>query len=84
MRILNLSTETKTDILEKLLKRSPNNYGEFAGRVSEIVTNVRNNRDAAIFEYTKKFDGADIDATNILVTEAEIEEAYKLVDPTLL
>lgn len=84
MRILNLSTETKTDILEKLLKRSPNSYGEFEGRVNEIVTNVRNNRDAAIFEYTKKFDGADIDASNILVTEAEIEEAYKLVDPTLL
>ena len=73
MRILNLTPETQNNILENLLKRSPNSYGEFEGRVADIVENVRKNRDAAIFEYTKKFDGADIHADNILVTEEEIK-----------
>lgn len=84
MRILNLTPETQSNILENLLKRSPNSYGEFEGRVADIIENVRKNRDAAIFEYTKKFDGANINGDNILVTEEEIEEAYTLVDQKLL
>lgn len=84
MRILELTEETRSNILENLLKRSPNSYGEFEGRVNDIIENVRANRDAAIFEYTKKFDGADIHAGNILVTEEEIKEAYEKVDPKLL
>ncbi|MDD6306326.1 MAG: histidinol dehydrogenase [Clostridiales bacterium] len=84
MRILELTEETRSNILENLLKRSPNSYGEFEGRVNDIIENVRANRDAAIFEYTKKFDGADIHAGNILVTEEEIKEAYENVDPKLL
>ena len=84
MRILELTKDTRTNILENLLKRSPNSYGEFEGRVNDIITNVRQNRDAAIFEYTKKFDGADISAANVRVTEAEIKEAYENVDPKLL
>ena len=84
MRILKLTEDTQKDILESLLKRSPNNYGEFEGRVNDIIENVRKNKDEAIFSYTKQFDGAAIDASNILVTEEEIEEAYKLVDEKLL
>ena len=84
MRTLKLNEETKNNILESLLKRSPNNYGEFEGRVNDIVTKVREERDAAVFAYTKQFDGADISAENVLVTDAEIEEAYSLVDETLL
>ena len=84
MRILKLTEDTQKDILESLLKRSPNNYGEFEGRVNDIIENVRKNKDEAIFSYTKQFDGADIDASNILVTEEEIEEAYKQVDEKLL
>ena len=84
MRILKLTEETRNNILENLLKRSPNSYGEFEGRVNDIITQVRERRDAAIFEYTKRFDGADIDAGNILVTEEEIAEAYEQVDPKLL
>lgn len=84
MRILELTEETKSNILENLLKRSPNSYGEFEGRVSEIIEHVRADRDAAVFEYTKKFDGAEINAGNILVTEEEIKEAYDQVDPKLL
>ncbi|MDD6037532.1 MAG: histidinol dehydrogenase [bacterium] len=84
MRILELTQETKDNILENLLKRSPNSYGEFEGRVAAIIDEVRSKRDAAIFQYTKQFDGAEIDASNILVTEEEIQEAYEKVDPVLL
>ena len=84
MRILKLTEDTRKDILQNLLKRSPNNYGEFEGRVNAIIEEVRNNRDQAVFNYTKQFDGADINAGNILVTEEEIAEAYEQFDTTLL
>ena len=84
MRILNLTEDTRKDILEDLLKRSPNNYGEFEGRVNAIITAVKNDRDEAVFNYTKQFDGADINSSNVKVTKEEIEEAYTLVDPKLL
>ncbi len=84
MKILNLDSETKNNILENLLKRSPNNYGEFEGRVNEIIENIRANGDQALFEYTKKFDGVNIDADTILVTDEEISQAYAQVDANLL
>ena len=84
MRILQLSKETKNNILEDLLKRSPNSYGEFEERVAAIIDTVREKGDEAIFSYTKQFDGADISADDIVVTKEEIEEAYENVDPTLL
>ena len=84
MRIVELNAESKKDLLENLLKRSPNNYGEFEGRVNDIIQNVREKKDEAIFDYTKRFDGADINAGNILVTEEEIKEAYAQVDEKLL
>ncbi|WP_278457358.1 histidinol dehydrogenase [Roseburia inulinivorans] len=84
MRILKLTKETQNNILENLLKRSPNSYDEFESRVNDIIQNVREKRDEAIFEYTLKFDGATIDQDNICVTEEEIKEAYEQVDPKLL
>ena len=84
MRILKLTKETQNNILENLLKRSPNSYGEFESRVNDIIQNVREKRDEAIFEYTLKFDGATIDQDNTRVTEEEIKEAYEQVDPKLL
>ena len=84
MRILKLTKETQNNILENLLKRSPNSYGEFESRVNDIIQNVREKRDEAIFEDTLKFDGATINQDNIRVTEEEIKEAYEQVDPKLL
>ena len=84
MRKLKLTEEAKKNILEDLLKRSPNSYGEYEGIVNEILENVRTNKDKAVFEYTKKFDKAEITKENILVTDAEIEEAYTLVDSSLI
>ncbi len=84
MRIVKLTNETKKNLLNDLLKRSPNNYTEYQDTVQEIVDNVREHGDQALFEYTKKFDKADIHADNIKVTDAEIEEAYQEVDPHLV
>ena len=74
MRIVKLNEDSKKNILEDLLKRSPNNYDQYADSVNEILSNVKENGDKAIFDYTKKFDGADINAENILVTKEEIQK----------
>ena len=84
MRIEKLDQNTKKDLLEKLLKRSPTSYGSYEQSVREILDDVRERRDQALFEYTEKFDGARISADNILVTEEEIREAYREVDPELV
>ncbi len=84
MRIQELNQETTSNILESLLKRSPNSYGEFESRVAAIIENVREHKDEAVFSYTKQFDKATITAENLVVTEEEIKEAYELVQPELL
>ena len=84
MRILKLEQDTIGDILDKLLKRSPNNYTEYESSVAEIINTVRRDGDKALFSYTAKFDGVDIDASDIKVTKEEIDEAYRLVDPSLV
>ena len=84
MRIVKLTDETKNNILEDLLKRSPNSYGKFEAAVNDILLIVRTNKDEALFKYTKDFDKADINASNIVVTKEEIEEAYTKVDPALV
>jgi len=80
MRIVKLTNETKNNVLNDLLKRSPSSYGEYEGIVNDIIQNVRDNKDEAIFEYTRKFDKCEINANTILVTKEEIEEAYTLLD----
>ena len=83
MRIVTLTEETKKDILENLLKRSPNQYGTFEAAVGEIVAAVKEKGDQALFAYTEKFDHARLDKTTVQVTEEEIREAYTLVDEKL-
>ena len=80
MRIVKLNEESKKNILNDLLKRSPNNYDSYADTVQEIVNNVRENGDKAVAEYTLKFDKTEVNAENILVTRAEIDEAYAYID----
>ena len=84
MRILELNENTRKDILSNLLKRSPNSYGEYEGRVSAIIDDIKSRRDEAVFEYTKKFDGYDLNADNIIVTEDEIKAAYDEIDDGLV
>ena len=80
MRIIKLNEESKKNILDDLLKRSPNNYDSYASTVQEIVNNVRENGDKAVAEYTLKFDKTEVNASNILVTKAEINEAYDYIN----
>ncbi|MDO4452980.1 MAG: histidinol dehydrogenase [Eubacteriales bacterium] len=84
MRIVKLTEETRKDLLDHLLKRSPNNYGKFEASVQKIIEDVKVKKDEAVFEYTKKFDGVEITENTVLVTEEEIAEAYEKVDPSLL
>lgn len=84
MRIVTLTEETKQNLLEDLLKRSPQSYGEYENRVAEIVEDVRRRRDAAVFEYTERFDHVFLTSDSIRVTKKEIEEAYAQTDVKLI
>ena len=84
MRIVKLEANSKKDIMKTLLKRTTDDYGPYEATVKEILANVKENGDKAVFDYTLKFDKASINADNIRVTKEEIEEAYKLVDEELI
>lgn len=84
MRIVKVNQDSIENILSDLLKRSPNHYDGYQETVDAIIANVKENGDQAVFEYTKQFDQADINAENILVTEEEIKEAYEQVDDKLI
>ena len=84
MRTVTLTQETTKDILENLLKRSPNQYGSYETAVREILAKIQEEGDGALFAYTKKFDRAEITEQNVRVTDEEIREAYETVDPALV
>lgn len=84
MRILKLDSKTKNNLLEDLLKRSPNNYGEYETVVSDILEHIKTEKDKALFEYTEKFDHFKINRKNMVVSEEEIKEAYELVGDDFL
>lgn len=84
MRIQKLDCETKTNLLEDLLKRSPNQYPEYESRVAVILERVKTEKDQALFDYTEQFDGAKLNKDTIVVTEEEIETAYEQVDASLI
>lgn len=84
MKIIELNRETKANLLNDLLKRSPNHYGQYEATVSEIVENVKENGDRAVFDYTARFDKFALSPETIRVTRAEIEEAYTKLDEELI
>lgn len=84
MRIVKVNEDSIENILSDLLKRSPNHYDGYQETVDEIIANVKADGDQAVFDYTKRFDGAEITKENILVTEEEIKEAYEQVDDQLI
>ncbi|MCI8791355.1 MAG: histidinol dehydrogenase [Eubacterium sp.] len=84
MRIIPLTEDSKNNILDDLLKRSPNNYDQYQDTVNEILKDVREKGDQAVFQYTKKFDGACLTPDTLYVKEDEIKEAYSQVDPELI
>lgn len=84
MKIERLTAESRKNLLEDLLKRSPNQYGQYEERVQVILNRVKEEKDQALFAYTEQFDHAKITAETIKVTEEEIQEAYTQVDESLL
>lgn len=84
MRIINLTEETKNDITAQLLKRSPSSYGEYEAKVQAILEDVKVRKDAAVFEYTEKFDKIKLTKENFRVTEEEIAEAYRCISEDML
>ncbi len=84
MKILELNKESEKQLLSELQKRNPGRMPQFEAAVDEIIANVKKNGDAALFEYTKKFDGFDLNKENILVTKDEIKAAYAAVDEKLI
>lgn len=84
MRMVQLTKQEKENILENLLKRSPNQYDEYQEAVNEILEKVKKEGDKAVFEYTKRFDKAELSKDTLYVTEEEIKEAYSLVDADLI
>jgi len=84
MKILKLTDASKTDLLNDLLKRSPNNYSQYEATVNEIIENVRINGNKALFEYTRKFDRFELTENNIKVTKEEIDHAYTMLDEKLI
>ncbi|MCR4787922.1 MAG: histidinol dehydrogenase [Lachnospiraceae bacterium] len=84
MKVIELNEKTRDNILEDLLKRSPNSYSEYEETVNGIINDVRNNKDEALFRYTLKFDGFDLGTDNIKVTEEEIKEAFESVDDDII
>ena len=84
MRIVELTRETTQNILENMLKRSPNQYQGYEKTVNEIIADVKERGDEALFAYTEKFDRAALTAETVEVTEEEVREAYQQIDPKLL
>lgn len=80
MRIVNLTSETKQNLLENLLKRSTNDYGDYEAIVADIIENVKTRKEEAIFEYSLKFDKCLTTKETFQVTKAEIDAAYAEID----
>lgn len=84
MKIVTLTKETKENLLDKLLKRSPASYGAYEQIVADIINKVKEEKDKALFDYTLQFDGCSLNAQSIKVTREEVEEAYTLVNQDLI
>lgn len=84
MKIVELSEENKKEVQKNILQRSPSTFGAQEATVRSIIEDIKARGDEAVFEYTKKFDRAEITGSNFQVTEEEIRAAYKEVPPELL
>ena len=84
MKTLKINKETTKNILNDLLKRSPNNYDSYAGQVQGILDDVKEKGDEALFGYTLKFDGCALSSDTVQVTKEEIAAAYEKVDDSLV
>lgn len=84
MRTVRLNEASRKELMEKLSKRGMGEHGEYEETVREMVYRVKEEGDKALFSYIHQFDCEKINASNIKVTEKEIEEAYQEVDKKFL
>lgn len=84
MKIVELNDSSKRELTETLSKRNTNSFGDIEKTVSDIISNVKANGDKAVFEYTKKFDGFDLNSDNIRVTDEEIQAAFDSMDDNFI
>lgn len=84
MRITALNATSRKNLLDELLKRSPNHYEAYGEQVTAILNEVKEKGDEALFSFTERFDGVRLTRDTIRVTKEEIEEAYRQIDPELL
>lgn len=84
MRTVRLNEASRKELMEKLSKRGMGEHGEYEETVREMVYRVKEEGDKALFSYIHQFDCEKINASNIRVTEKEIEEAYQEVDKKFL
>ena len=68
----------------RVMERSQLQNDDIAARVKEIVARVRQEGDAALFDYTRRFDQAEITADTVQVTREEIDAAYAAASPEWL
>lgn len=81
MRIITLNKESKQELKDALASRSTGKMVDLEKKVQDIIDDIKENGDKAVFEYTKKFDGFDLNKDNVKVSDAEIKEAFDSLDP---
>ena len=81
MRIVSLTKQSQEELLELLKERNPSSYTSQQAAVDDIIANVREKKDEAVFLYEKQFDHCELSRESLRVSKEEIEEAYRELDP---
>ena len=74
----------KEEGLKRVFSRTQTLSDSIKSGVENILTAIKTRGDEALFEYTKKFDGIDVDAGSVEITAEEIKKAYAQVPDKLL
>ncbi|OXT08998.1 histidinol dehydrogenase [Thermoanaerobacterium thermosaccharolyticum] len=80
IKIYDFSNSIDNTVIKNLTNRSKLENKDVESTVSEIIYNVKMHGDRALFDYTLKYDGVEIDDKNIMVEKREIDDAYSKVD----
>lgn len=81
MRIVPLTDKACKELYELLKSRNPTSYTEQQSVVDAIIANVRAHKDAAVLDYERQFDHCELTPQTLRVSRAEIDEAYRALDP---
>ncbi|MDI3518820.1 MAG: histidinol dehydrogenase [Caldanaerobacter sp.] len=84
IEIFDFTKEVDIGIFNKIQNRSKLENKEIAKRVEDIIENVRERKDKALFEYTYMYDGINLNSETVKVKEEEIKKAYEEVKEDFL